>query len=347
MMKRKVTMSIMWLVIAWGFAAVSFAEDTITLRFAHQNPDSAISSTQAVVPWFEQVEKATKGKVKTQIFWSQTLAKGKDNWEATKNGITDIAWCFHGYWPNMTPLADVISLPAMPFTTAEQGSEALWKLYEKHPEIQKEFADNKVLLLFTSPPYTLITRDKQVKTLEDLKGLKIRMTGGPPTDMMTALGAVPLLQPMPEMFLNLQKGVVDGMGAPWEAIHGFRFYEVVKHYTEVPFPAVYFSISMNKAKWASLPKDVQDAILSVSGLEGSKFWGRMFFDSAKQASIDKAKEGKIDIMPTELSAAERQRWLEIGGKPIWEQWVAKMEKDGHPEARKILDSTLEILGSKK
>ncbi len=346
-MKRKTALSLMCLLVAWGFSTVSCAEDTITLRFAHQNPDSAISSTQAVVPWFEQVEKATKGKVKTQIFWSQTLAKGKDNWEATKNGITDIAWCFHGYWPNMTPLADVISLPAMPFTTAEQGSEALWKLYEKHPEIQKEFADNKVLLLYTSPPYTLITRDKQVKTLEDLKGLKIRMTGGPPTDMMTALGAVPLLQPMPEMFLNLQKGVVDGMGAPWEAIHGFRFYEVVKHYTEVPFPAVYFSISMNKAKWASLSKDVQDAIMSVSGLEGSKFWGKNFFDSAKKAAIDKAKENKIDIMPTELTQEERQRWLEIGGKPIWEQWVQKMEKDGRPEARKILDSALEILGSKK
>lgn len=345
-MKKKMTMMIMCLVIFWACATVSRADDTITLRFAHQNPDNAISSTQCVVPWFEQVEKATKGKVKTQLFWSQTLAKGKDNWEATKNGITDIAWCFHGYWPNMTPLTDVISLPALPFTTAEQGSEALWKLYEKYPEIQKELSENKVLLLYTSAPYTLITRDKQVKTLEDLQGLKIRMTGGPPTDMMKALGGVPLLQPMPEMFLNLQKGVVDGMGAPWEAIHGFRFYEVVKHYTEAPLPAVYFSISMNKAKWESLPKDVQDAIMSVSGLEGSKFWGRNFFDSAKQAAIDRAKANKIDILPTELTPEERQRWVDIGGKPIWEQWVTKMEKDGHPEARNILNSTLEILGSK-
>ncbi len=346
-MKRSIAVSIIGLAMSTVFAGQSLAEDTITLRFSHQNPDSAISSTEAVVPWFQQIEKATNGKVKTQIFWSQTLSKGKDNWEATKNGITDIAWCFHGYWPNMTPLADVISLPAMPFTTAEQGSEALWKLYEKHPEIQKEFADNKVLLLYTSPPYTLITRDKPVKTMEDIKGLKIRMTGGPPTDMMNALGAIPLLQPMPEMFLNLQKGVVDGMGAPWEAIHGFRFYEVVKHYTEVPFPAVYFSISMNKAKWASLPKDVQDGIMSVSGLQGSKFWGKYFFDSAKKAAIDKAKESNITIVPTELSAEERQRWLEVGGKPIWEQWVKKMEKEGRPEAQKILDSALEILGAKK
>jgi TRAP-type C4-dicarboxylate transport system substrate-binding protein len=104
---------------------------------------------------------------------------------------------------------------------------------------------------------------------------------------------------------------------------------------------------MNKAKWASLPKEVQDAIMKISGLEGSKFWGKNFFDSAKQAAIDKAKENKINIVPTELSPEERKRWVEVGGKPIWEQWVAKMEKDGRPEARKILDSTLELLGSKK
>lgn len=346
-MKRKMTMWMMCLVIAGAFAAISFAEDAVTLRFAHQNPDSAISSVKCVVPWFEQVEKATKGKVKAQIFWSQTLAKGKDNWEATKTGIADIAWCFHGYWPNMTPLTDVISLPALPFTTGEQGSETLWKLYEKHPEIQKELADNKILLMFTSGPYTLITREKEVKTIEDIKGLKIRMTGGPPTDMVMALGAVPLLQPMPEMFLNLQKGVVDGMGAPWEAVHGFRFYEVVKHYTEVPFPAVYFSIAMNKAKWEGLSKETQAAIMSVSGLEGSKFWGKNFFDIAKQEAIAKAKEQKIEIKVNTLTPEERLRWVNTGGKPIWEQWVQKMEKDGRPQARAILDSALSIMGSLK
>ena len=45
--------------------------------------------------------------------------------------------------------------------------------------------------LWTSHPYFLITSKKQVKTMEDIKGLKIRVVGGPPTDQMKALGAVP------------------------------------------------------------------------------------------------------------------------------------------------------------
>ena len=338
-MKRKsLLLLLVTLSLVVGLAVPGMAK-TITLTFANQNPDTSWGGMNAIGPWAKQVEEATGGKVKVQVFYSQTLCKGKDTWEATKSGIADIGWCFHGYWPGLTPLADVISLPALPFTTAEKGSEVLWKLHEKYPSIQKEFADNQILLFYTSNPYVLITTKKQVKTLEDIQGMKIRMSGGPPTDMMKALGGTPMLIPMPDNYISLQKGVIDGMGAPWEAIHGFRLYEVVKHYTEAPLPAVYFSIAMNKKKWASLPKDIQDAIMSVSGLTGSKYWGRNFFDTAKDGVMEKVKGLEIYSLPDD----ERQRWLEKGGKPIWDQWVKKMEAKGFTDAQQILDDAVAMM----
>lgn len=322
-----------------GHVAVGAAKP-ITLTFANQNPDTSWSGMNAIGPWAKQVEKATDGRVKIQIYYSQTLTKGKDTWGATKAGIADIGWCFHGYWPGMTPTADVISLPALPFKTAEKGSEVLWKLYDKYPSIQKEFADNKVLLLFTSNPYILITSKKPVQKMEDIKGMKIRMSGGPPTDMLKALGGTPMLIPMPENYISMQKGVIDGMGAPWEAIHGFRLYEVAKYYTATPFPAVYFSIAMNKNKWNKLPKDIQDAIMSVSGLKGSKFWGRNFFDTAKDGVMKKVESVGKTIEVYELPEEERQRWLEKAGKPIWEKWVKTMQSKGISNAQEILDTTV-------
>ena len=341
MRTKSILMSLALFGVILGFAVVAAAKP-ITLTFANQNPDTSWSGMKAIAPWAKQVEEATNGKVKIQIFYSQTLTKGKDAWEATKNGIADISWCFHGYWPGLTPLADVISLPALPYTTAEKGSEVLWKLYEKYPAIQEQFADNKVLLLFTSNPYILITTKKQVKTMEDIKGMKIRMSGGPPTEMMKALGGTPMMVPMPDNYMSLQKGVIDGMGAPWEAIHGFRLYEVVNYYTETPFPAVYFSISMNKKKWDSLDKEIQDAIMSVGGLEGSKFWGRNHFDTAKDGVMEKVKsEGKsIDIYA--FSDEERQRWIDTAGKPIWDQWVNKMKEAGHSNAQESLDTAISL-----
>ena len=171
--------------------------------------------------------------MKIEVFPSQTLVRGPDMWRQVRAGVVDIGWCFHGYWPDQTPLADVISLPFLPIKSAEQASEVLWPLYQKYPAIQKEFSDVVPLLLYTTSPYFVLTTKKQVKTLEDLKGLKIRIPGGPPTEMVKALGAVPAPIPMPDMYQALDKGVVDGMGVPWEAVQGFRLYEVAKYYTMV------------------------------------------------------------------------------------------------------------------
>lgn len=318
----------------------SFAQPTV-LRLTTQNSENNLSSVKALRPWIEQVEKATKGKVKIQVYYSQTLAKGKESWKAVKSGIADIGWCPQGYWPGLTPLADVITLPGLPFRTAEKGSEMLWRLYSQSPEMQKEFEDVKVLLLHTSDPYILITRKKPVQNLEDLKGMKIRTFGSNLTTQVKSLGAVPVSIPMPDNYTALQKGVIDGMGSPWEAINGFRFYEVVDHYTEVPFGPLYFSVSMNKNVWNKLDKETQDAIMSVSGLEGAKFWGKNFFDSAKEAAIESAaKVGKkIEILS--LSEAERQRWVALS-QPIWDNWVKANEKKGNSNAKALLETILNM-----
>jgi TRAP-type C4-dicarboxylate transport system substrate-binding protein len=337
-----------WLTLVCGtclvlmLAAPSMAQ-VIKLTLADQNPQTGWGPVHALQPWVKKVEEATKDRVKIEVYYSQTLAKGPDIWNAVKNGVADMGWCFHGYWPGMTPLADVITLPSLPFKTAEKGSEVLWKLYEKFPAIQNEFKDVHVLQLWTSIPYFLITTKKQVKTMEDLKGMKIRVTGGPPTDQMKALGAVPMLIPMPDNYISLQKGVIDGMAAPWEAIYAFRLYEVVKYYTLVPLSAVYFSMSVNKQKWNGLPKDIQQAITSVSGLSAAKFWGHNFFDTAEEGVMERVKAGGYEMVKYVVPPEEVARWTKVAGEPIWKDWVKNMESKGHPEAQKILDATLDML----
>ena len=115
----------------------------------------------------KQVEEATKGRVKIEVFPSQTLIKGIDMWKGVRSGIADIGWCVQGYWPEQTPLSDVMSLPFLPIKSAEQGGEVLWKLYEKFPSIQKEYGEIQPLVLYTTSPNFLITSKKQVKTMED------------------------------------------------------------------------------------------------------------------------------------------------------------------------------------
>jgi TRAP-type C4-dicarboxylate transport system substrate-binding protein len=332
----------------FGLIAASFAltspapAQEIKLTFADQGSPAGWGPSHALKPWLQQVEEATKGRVKFELFPSQTLLKGPDMWKGVRDGVADMAWCVQGYWPGQTPLSEVMSLPFLPITTAEQGSEVYWKLYEKFPSMQKEFGDILPLVLHTSSSNMIVAK-KPVKTLEDLKGLKLRMLAGPPTEMLKTLGAEPASIPMPEVYQAIDKGMVDGTGAPWEAVHGYRLYEVAKYFTEAPFYGSAFSVCANRQKIESLPKDVRDQIMSVGGLAGAKFWGKNFFDTAEQGALERAKAGSFEINRYKISPEEVARWRKIAGEPLWEAWVTKMEAKGLTDARAILATALDLL----
>src|SRR5712675_832349 len=153
------------LLSAAGAAAVVMAltaaapAQEIKLTFADQNSPTGWGPAHALYPWIKQVEEATKGRVKIEVFPSQTLIKGIDMWKGVSSGIADIGGCVQGYWPEQTPLSDVMSLPFLPLTTAEKGSEALWKLYEKFPTMQKEYGEIQPLLLHTSSANLLVSKN--------------------------------------------------------------------------------------------------------------------------------------------------------------------------------------------
>src|SRR3972149_3979403 len=137
-MKRKGLLTLLGsIVLVFIFVTPSLAQ-VIKLTFADQNPLTGWGPRNALQPWVKKVEEATKNRVKIDIFPSQTLAKGADTFNAVKSGVADMGWCWHGYWPEMTPLSDVITLPALPSKSAEHASEVLWRVYEKFPGIQNE-----------------------------------------------------------------------------------------------------------------------------------------------------------------------------------------------------------------
>jgi TRAP-type transport system periplasmic protein len=343
MKKRAVLTVLSSLCLVFMLAAPSVAQ-VIKLTYADINPETGWGQTHAVKPWLKKLEEATKMRVKVDAFFSGTLAKGPDVWNAVKTGVADMAWATHGYWPDMTPLYDVISLPAFPLKSAEMGSVISQRLYEKFPAIQREFKDVHALLHMTSDPRVLITTKKQIKTMDDMKGLKVRTLGPLAIEMMKRLGAVPVTMSIADAYQSLDKGIIDGMDIGWEGALTFRLYEVVKYYNMWPLYVANNSIVMNKQKWESLPKDIQQAISSVSGEEGSRFWGKNWFDTAEQEvitqAVNKANYPMIKYIP---SPEQVQEWKNTAGEPLWNDWVKKMESNGRPEAREILNTALELI----
>jgi TRAP-type C4-dicarboxylate transport system substrate-binding protein len=178
--------------------------------------------------------------------------------------------------------------------------------------------------------------------MADMKGLKIRVTGGPPTDAIKALGASPVMVPQNDVYENLQKGVIDGVTNPWEAILGFRQYEVLKYYTYIPMWITYFTVAMNHDVWNNLPADIQQAIESKSSEWGSKYHGYNMFDRAKDEARSLIQQGGHEMVEYTLPPQEVEKWAATIGQPIWDQWVEENEMKS-PDATEILSRTQELI----
>ena len=151
---------------------------------------------------------------------------------------------------------------------------------------------------------------------------------------------------MPGTYEALQKGEIDGMWVPWEALYSFRQYEQAKSWTILPSFTVYFTQAMNWDTWNSLPSDVQDQFMTVGGEDGSRFWGRTMFDTSEAAARDAIladPELAAEIQEYVLPQDELDRWVDIAGQPIWDDWVTEMEDAGFDEAQEILDRVVELI----
>jgi TRAP-type C4-dicarboxylate transport system substrate-binding protein len=325
----------------------------IELKFGHQNPPNGRTTLKFLDPWVKKIEEAAKGKVKITTYPAESLFKGKEAIEASAGGIADIAWTQMSNYPGRFPLSSVLELP---FLSLNEGkidgklrsagavnSRINQELYETLPEIQAEWKDIKLLFIHASEPRPIFTTKKQVKSMDDLKGLKIRELGGFPMEMLKLLGASPSGVPVPDLYESLDKGILDGATLPFAAMATYKLYEVTKYWTDVGTCSGEYFMIMNKDKFESLPADVKQAIMSVSSVAGAEYagdtgWGNEVRDEL-MAMAEKA--GK-PMQRVELNPGEYEKWKEVAGKPVWDKWRADMSAKGL-NGQKVLDATLSLL----
>jgi TRAP-type C4-dicarboxylate transport system substrate-binding protein len=165
--------------------------------------------------------------------------------------------------------------------------------------------------------------------------------GGPPTEMAKSLGAV-LTHPHADVYQSSTRAWWTPPPPRGKRCRCSELYEVAKTLPSHRSTS-HISLCANKQKWQSLPKDVRDGIMSVSGLTGAKFWGKNFFDTAEQGVIERAKAGNYELIRYPAPPEEVERWRKVAGEPIWNEWVKKMEGKGNKEAREVLDTAIALL----
>jgi len=331
--------------IVLAAAALPAAAQDVTLKLHHIWPPQAMAPVRVIGPWCDKVAAESKGRLKCQLLPAMsgggTPAQLVDR---IKDGVDDLVVTLPGYTAGRFPAMEVFELPFMT-NSAEVGAAAAWDYLQKHA--LKEFPGTKILATWVHDEGYVHTASKQVKTIEDFKGLKMRAPTRQTNKLIAKLGATPVGMPVPAVADAISKGTIDGFALPWEVMPAFKLHEMTKFHTQTDpsRPAMYsagFIFAMNQAKYDSLPADLRKVIDDNSGAALSRQVGKIWDES--QAPGRKAAADRGNTIIT-ISAAETDRWI-AASAPIYDEWVADMDKRGL-NGKQLLKDARDLLAKYK
>jgi TRAP-type C4-dicarboxylate transport system substrate-binding protein len=294
------------------------------LKLATFVPPTHIQMHKVIIPWSQELPNATGNMLTVRIFPSMQLGgKPPELYRQMVQGISDICFTLPGYTSNDFPMMALTELPGMAESGAD-GTRKLWANFDRF--LAREYKDARVLMLWNSDTASIMSKSKPVRTLEDMRGLKIRTPSAAQSAQLETLGAIPIDMPANQIYNSLDRGVVDAAMIPMSAAVDFKLIEVARYFTiNAPLGRSPFLVAMNRARYDKLAPDLKKAIDDSTGLKLS-LKGADTYDEQNNAALAAARKDR-EVIP--LSAQERQRWVDAF-KPLINRKVEEAEKAGLP-----------------
>jgi len=315
-------------VLMLAASAPNACAKAIELTYANFFPPFHIQS-QLAESWCREVEKRTDGQVKINYYPGGTLTRAPQTYDSVEQCIADIGRSVLAYSRGRFPILGAVDLP-MGYPNGVVATEiANGVLSTFNP---KEFDTTRIMYLHAHGPGLIHTRDKEVRTLDDLQGLKIRSTGMSAV-LSKALGATPVSMGMPDAYQSLQKGVVDGCAHPLESNKGWKLADVLEYVVDessVAYTTTFF-VTMNKMKWDSLSPEIQQIISEINA-EWSVKHGEAWDSSDAEGRKLFSEKGRQIIT---LDPEEAKKWQEMV-KPAIDNYSADLDKKGF-NGKEIID----------
>jgi TRAP-type C4-dicarboxylate transport system substrate-binding protein len=254
--------------------------------------------------WMKFVERRSGGTLKIRPSWSGAVLSSDMSMEELRHGVADIGLITPIYVKGGTHLIRIQS----GFYSGADSVESQVALYDciarANPEVGRELQGLKVLAVQGGSLPGVVTRDKDVRSLADLRGLRLRA----PTELLTVLGSLgadPVNMPMADVYSAMAKGVIDGVVAPGDTFKALHFAEVAKHFNTLAVPrGAYPARAMGLARWNRLSPEHRRVLE-----EGKAVWEAALATEIR-AALDRglaearAKGVSIAAMP----AAEQARF---------------------------------------
>ena len=302
----------------------------IELKLAYFVGDQHAMS-QWLIKWANNLEKDSGGRITVKRFPGSQMGPVQQHYDFVRTGQADVAWFLHGATPGRFPLTELVQVPYL-VGSAEIGTKVLNDSELRSKYLDAEHKGLKVLLLLTHQPGNVHTTKKPIRTVEDMKGLRIRFASPTIRDFIAALGGTPVGVLPTEQVEQLQKGTIDGVFIDYGGAGiAFKMGGVLKYSTEMYSYVSSFGVAMNPDFWNRLSPDLQGIVTkSMTGVEKEvgEAWDGLDVPG-KKAIMDGGGEA------IRLSPEENARFRKIGAD-VAEARVKELESKGMP-ARAIYD----------
>ena len=325
-MKKFITINsvIFFLFLLLGFdCIVSHAQEKV-VKLNYQTFDPATHWTVPLVKeWINEIDKGTDGTVKITRYDMGLLSPQGQTYDSVVRGIVDIGESVLAYSQGRFPFMEISDVP-LGSKSAYALGKLMNELYKKFKP--KEFDDVKILYFHTNTPYVLHAK-KPISRLEDLKGLKVRASGGT-APLIKLLGATPVSMTMSETYDALSRGVVDANWTSDVTFWTWKFADVTKYSIQcyTTGNVTTFFVAMNKGKWNSLTPKQQKVIEEATLKLMEKNMRNWDIQEAKVIKWAKEERGvQFIVLPEE----EQRRWGDKV-KPLADEYVQKTKKLGLP-----------------
>jgi len=305
------------------------AQKTFNLKFHYFGPE-AIPPGQWSKKAAQRVEEKTKGRVKIECFFSETLLKYDTTITGTSSGVADIAFVDPGLFTGQFNLNLVFTRMIMDIPTKEAATMAFRELIRINPSLNEELEAKGIrwISIMAMPGFNIHTTRDSIRTPADMKGKRISIMGRDPALWIKSLKGAPVQLAPGDWYMSLSRGLVDGQFVHWAAIDSFKLTDVFNYHTLLGEEGAQPSFSgyiVNLKKWNNLPKDLQDIIVEAYDWAGDGNL-KALSDEVSRAISDSKEKGHTFI---KLTPDELRQWTGTM-VPINNKWIEETEALGWP-----------------
>lgn len=319
---------------------VARAQQAFTLRLHSFSSPTALDHTMHLDRWAERVGAQSGGRLRVETFPAMQLGgQPRDLPQQLEDGVVDMIWTVPGFTPGRFMGTEGLELPFLNIGRSATQSVAAYEYVSRHLA-DTEYRGIKIIAVHATDRALIHTSRRPVRTLDDLRGLRLRVAGRFIGEAVTALGETPVGIPLGGVYEAAARNQVDGFLINWAITHPFRLFEVSKFHTEPPgrglFQGTLLTL-MSQRSYARLPAELRAVVDANSGADLSRQLGEIW-DSQTQRAVDAARGAGNEIV--ELPAEEVARWRQAVA-PAYESWMAEMGRRNR-NGRQLFEAVQEI-----